>query len=189
MVPLATAAIRPAKARKTSLRRTLPGIIRDPLRAFERIAREAAGEVIRVDLGLFRPYLITAPDDVQRVLRDNHENYVRDGMFWRPLRRLLGDGILADGPAWQSSRRLLQPLFTARHIEALQSRMASAIAEAVDGLEPYARTGASMDVTAEMTGLVHRAVSRIFFGNRLGAHDFARLAPAIDTAATSIGAR
>jgi cytochrome P450 len=189
MVPLATTTVRPATARKTAFRHTLPAVLRDPLRAFERIAREADGEIIRLDLGLFRPYLVTAPEHVQRVLRDNHANYAREGMFWRPLRRLLGDGILADGPTWQTSRRLIQPLFTAKHIDSLLDRMARAIGEAVDGLEPYARTGEPVDATAEMTRLVHRAVSRIFFGNRLSPADFERLAPAIDTAATSIGAR
>ena len=179
-------------ARKPStipLHRTIPALLREPLIALEEIARRSGGDVVRLNLGLFRPYLITHPDHVQHVLRDNAANYVREGMFWKPLRRLFGSGILVDGPTWEPSRRRIQPLFAARNVNALVAGMADAISEAVDRLDPTVRSGLPLDASDEMARIVHRTVARVFFGDRITAADTDRLIPAIDSAAVSIGAR
>src|SRR6266498_2370483 len=63
--------------------RTIPALARDPLRAFEEIGQQHEGAIVRLDLGLFRPYLVSRPEHMQHVLRDNAENYVRDGMMWK----------------------------------------------------------------------------------------------------------
>jgi hypothetical protein len=44
--------------------RTLLRIPRDPLKAFEEIGRESRGEIARLDLGLFRRYLVKRPQYV-----------------------------------------------------------------------------------------------------------------------------
>lgn len=150
------------------------------------MGRQSGGEIVRLDLGLFRPYLLVRPEHVHHVLRDNNANYVRDGMFWKPLRRLLGNGILGFGPQWRTSRSILQPLFTAKHINSMMGHMTQAIGEAVDGLAEPARSGQPVEATVEMTRVVHRAVSRVFFGDRITPADFDALAPAIDTAASSV---
>ncbi|HEX6873471.1 MAG TPA: cytochrome P450, partial [Micromonosporaceae bacterium] len=46
-----------------------------------------------------------------------------------------------------------------------------------------------VDSGVEMTRIVHRAVIRVFFGNRISVEDADRLAPAVETAATSITSR
>lgn len=171
--------------RQLSMYRFLPRLLKDPIPQLEEIAQEAEGSIVRLDLGLFRPYLLTHPDHVAHVLRDNRDNFVRDGMFWKPLRRLLGNGIMSKGPTWQASRRMLAPFFTPRYVQTLMDGMTDAIVTAVERLEPYARTGEPVEATMEMTWIVHRAVSRVFFGDRVTVADFDRLAPAIDLAANS----
>jgi cytochrome P450 len=181
----------PAQARRIPFHRTLPRLVRDPLSAFEEIGRQAGGEIVRPDLGWFRPYLLTHPDHVQHVLRDNAANYVRDGdgMFWRPLRRLLGDGILSDGPTWAASRRNLQPLFSARHVESLVERMAVVIDAAVRELDRHAAAGRPVDAGDEMSRIVYLTVIRVFFADRISPEQADRLVPALDTIATSIAFR
>lgn len=44
---------------------TIPRIARDPLRAFEDVGRESRGEIVRVDLGLSRRYVVTHLQHVQ----------------------------------------------------------------------------------------------------------------------------
>ncbi|WP_415624398.1 cytochrome P450 [Phytohabitans flavus] len=173
------------------IHRTLPRLIRDPFGALQAIAEEADGEVVRLELGWFRPYLVTNPDHVQHVLRDNVDNYVRDGqgLFWRPIRRLLGEGILADGPVWEASRRNLQPLFSAKHVESLVDSMADMIAAAVDDLDRYAREGTPIDAGAEMSRIVHLTVIKVFFRDRITVEQAERMVPALDTIATSIAFR
>jgi len=169
------------------LRHIVPGLISDPLRAFEEIGARSGGRVVRLDLGPFRPYLVTRPEHVAHVLRDNGANYRRDGMMWRPLRRLFGDGLGGEGAEWEPSRRLVQPLFSSRHIGRLLAAMADEIAAAVDELA--GRRGRVVDAEQAMTRIVHAVLVRIFFGGRLSIADAERLGRAVATAFTSIAAR
>jgi cytochrome P450 len=132
---------------------------------------------------------VTHPQHVQHVLRDGAWNYSRDGMLWKPLRRLNGNGIASDGPSWESSRQLIQPLFSAKNVAGLVDQMTDAIAAAVAGLDRYARAGEPIDVGVEMTRIVHRSLVRAFFGDRVSVADADRLGAAIATAFTSLGSR
>lgn len=180
---------RSRKARRVPLHRTVPRLVRNPMRGLLAIAREAAGDVVRLELGWFRPYLVTHPDHVQRVLRDRAANYVREGMFWSPLSRLFGQGILSDGPPWESSRRNLQPLFTAKRVDSLMARMADAAHDAVDDLDRYARSGESLDVATEMSRIVNRTIIRVFFADRIPPAQADRIIPALYDIATSMVVR
>lgn len=167
----------------------LPRLLRDPLATIEYVGEQAKGEVVRLDLGVFRPYLVTHPDHVQRVLRDNSANYLREGMLWRPLRRLLGNGLAGEGPVWEERRQIFRPLFSARNVGLLMDRMSAAIEEAIDGLDEDAATGRVVDVQAEMTGIVHGVFRRVFFGDRISRAQTDRLGHAVGVALTALGAR
>ncbi|MEU0519466.1 cytochrome P450 [Streptosporangium sp. NPDC006007] len=163
--------------------------MKDPVNALAEIGRQAGGEVVRLDLGLFRPYLVTHPDHVQQVLKSDWTNYRREGMFWRPLRRILGASILGEGKPWESSREVLQPLFTRRYISSIAEEMAKTITLRIQELDRYALSGRLIDAAEEMAGIVNQAVIRVLFGDRITRADGERLAPAYDTAATSINFR
>ncbi|WP_219507414.1 cytochrome P450 [Nonomuraea ceibae] len=170
------------RARILPFLRALARHHRSPIDAFEEAGARAGGELVRLNMGPFQPYLITHPDHVQHVLRGNQPNYVREGMFWDPLAPLIGKGILSDGPDWAESRRIVQPLFTARQLEGLGERMAAIIAELVDGtLTP----GRPFDVAAAMSAIVHATTVRLFFGESISGADIDRLAPAYDTGVTA----
>ncbi|MFJ2032020.1 cytochrome P450 [Streptosporangium sp. NPDC087985] len=177
------------RARAVPVHRALPRLAKDPVNALAELGREAGGEVVRLDLGPFRPYLVTHPEHVQQVLRSDWTNYRREGMFWRPLRRILGASVLDDGLPWESSRKILQPLFTARYVATLAEEMAKTIAVRVDELGEYARTGRPVDAAEEMSGIVSRTVIRVLFGDRMTRGDGERLTPAYDLAANSINFR
>jgi cytochrome P450 len=169
--------------------RMVSQLARDPLGGLERIARDSDGAIVRLGLGLVRPYLVTHPDHVQQVLRDPNSRYARDGMLWKPLRRLNGNGIAGDGPAWAESRALFQSLFAAKHIGSLLDQMAAVVAEGVDALDGPARRGTPVNLLAEMTRIVHRVLVRVLFGDQVSLADAQRLGAAIDTAFASMGVR
>ncbi|GFJ85204.1 cytochrome P450 [Phytohabitans houttuyneae] len=85
-------AARARKARRIPIHRTVPRLVRNPMVGLQSIAQEAGGDIVRLQLGWFQPYLVTHPDHVQHILRDRATNYVREGMFWNPLSRLFGRG-------------------------------------------------------------------------------------------------
>lgn len=81
-----------------SLLGDLPAIQRDPLGVFSDAAGRY-GEVVRFRGGPFTNYLVVHPDDVKRVLQDNHQNYQR-GFSYRFLQPVVG---LACSPVMATS--------------------------------------------------------------------------------------
>lgn len=177
------------KARNFPFYRTFPRLIRDPLKEIEQIGKMSGGDLVRVDFGVFRAYVATHPDHVQHILRDNSANFLRDGTFWRPLHGLFGDSILGEGPDWDLSRKVLQPVLTTRHVNSLADRMAVTINEAIDALEEPARCGTPIKAAPEMTAIVHRTVLRIFFGDKISQAENDRLAPAFESITTAVAFR
>ncbi|MFC0530853.1 cytochrome P450 [Phytohabitans kaempferiae] len=181
--------MRGRKARRIPIHRTLPALARDPLRAFAAIGRDTGGEVVQLNLGLHRPYLVSRPEDMQHVLRDRADNYTRDGMLWKPLRRLFGNGLGMDGPDWARSRQLMLPVFSARNVATIMGELTAALTEAVDELDPYARAEEPIDTRLEMTRIIHRALIRVFIGKGMSTEDADRLGHAVTGGFTSIGPR
>ncbi|HLT11525.1 MAG TPA: cytochrome P450 [Micromonosporaceae bacterium] len=162
--------------------------MRSPLDALQRIGARANGEIVRVSLGPFRPYLITRPEHVQHVLHDNVGNYLRDGMMWRPLRRLMGDGIAAEGEEWRRSRRIMQPLFTARQIATRHLHtVADAVADEVDRLMGMA--GQEVVSQDAMTRILHRALVRAFFGGRIDINQADQLSHSVGVVTEAVALR
>lgn len=176
-------------AYRVPFHRSMRALARDPLTAFEAVGHRSAGAITQWNLGLSQPYVVARPEHLQHVLRDNAANYVREGMLWGPIRRLFGDGIGTEGPTWAHRRGLLLPMFSAKHVTAHLQELASAITEAVDGLDTYARTGQPIDAQLEMTRIIHRALIRVFFGDAISTTDAAELGRAIDAAFIALGPR
>jgi cytochrome P450 len=169
--------------------RAIPRLIKDPVTELARMGTEAAGRIVRLDLGPFRPYLVSHPDHVQQVLKTDWTSFAREGMFWRPVQRVTGHSILGEGERWESARKILQPLFTARYTASLAEDMADIISECIVELDDYASTGRLVDGGHQMTTIVNQAVIKVLFGGRISRDTAERLAPEFTTCATSIGFR
>ncbi|WP_268903603.1 cytochrome P450 [Herbidospora solisilvae] len=177
---------RPVRSpRNLPLHRLLPMVVRAPLEGLADVARDAGGEIVRLDVGPFRPYLLSHPDHLQHALRGDWTSYLRKGMFWKPVERLLGDSVIADGPGWAASRKVLQPLFTARYVASLTADMAATIDEGLDELTP----GVPFDAMDTMNRIATRAVISVLFGDRISPREAEVLGPAYTTANTSMGFR
>jgi cytochrome P450 len=167
--------------------KAIPRLAKDPVTELARMGVEARGQVVRLDLGPFRPYLISHPDHVQQVLKTDWSNFVRAGMFWRPLHRVTGQSILSEGEAWASARKILQPLFTPRYINSLAEDMADIIAGCMAELDEYAAAERLIDGGGhQMTAIVNDAVIKALFGGRIPRDTVDLLQPEIATCATSI---
>ena len=66
------------RARTFRLYRTLPRLLRDPMREIVEIGRLSSGELVRIDFGVFRAYVASHPDHVQHILRANSVNFMRE---------------------------------------------------------------------------------------------------------------
>ncbi|MGI8335412.1 cytochrome P450 [Actinomadura scrupuli] len=146
--------------------------------------------MVQLNIGLFRLYIATHPDHVQHVFRDNSANYLREGMMWRPMRRLIGNGLAGEGPVWESRRSLFRPMFSARSVTRLTDAMVEAITQSLDDdLDPYAASGRPLDVQDEMTRVVHRVFRRVFLGDGISMRQTEMLGTAVDDHLGGLGAR
>jgi cytochrome P450 len=174
--------------RSLPLNRALPSLLRDPLGALIDFGNQSNGEIIRVNIGSFRPYLVTEPAHVQLILKDRAANYARagDGLFWRPIRRLFGEGILGEGMIWSASRKMLQPLFTAKRIESMVDQMTVAISAGVDELSRPAQAGQPIDLNTELSRIVCQAIMKVLFADRISIPEAMRIVAAQDVIATAV---
>ncbi|MER7444197.1 cytochrome P450 [Micromonospora avicenniae] len=169
----------------------LPSVIRDAHSALVDVSNRFGGDVVRVSLGVSRPYLVTNPAHVQEILQEKAAIYPRgdDTALWRSVRQLVGDGILAEGETWAASRRILAPLFRPARINRLVETMADAIATAVDELDAPAAAGQTVDIGRELSRIVCSAIMRVFFADRISVQDGLRIMAAQETIVTAMAPR
>jgi cytochrome P450 len=172
-----------------SRRQIISTLFRDPMQALVDAGNRSAGKIVRLNLGTFRPYLVTKPDHLQHILRDNVANYVRDGkgLLWRQVRRAVGDGVLiTEGPLWESSRDALHPLLAKPRVDSVAEEMQRAISGAVDSFQDAAQTGSPVAVDDLLTRIVCTATMRVLFGDRISVPDALRIVQAQGTIATAM---
>src|SRR4051794_18106622 len=68
------------------------------------------GDFVKLYFGTQPVYLVSHPDYVQRILRDNYSNYAKPEMFYKIGRETLGNGlVVSSGDLWLRQRRMIQP--------------------------------------------------------------------------------
>ncbi|GGQ45909.1 cytochrome P450 [Streptomyces mutabilis] len=122
------------------------------------------GEISRIKLGPQEVYLVSDPEAVGRVLKDNNGNYVR-GTLYEQFRIVMGDGLLTtDGDFWKAHRRAVQPVFLRKAVNAVAPYVVDATREMLDEWEERARRGEPVDLVTETLRLTLVTLSRSLFG-------------------------
>lgn len=135
-------------------------MLRDPLAGFVRL-RNDYGDAVHVPFGRNRAFvLLSRPEHVEHVLVANQSNYVK-AFTYRPLRALLGDGLLtSEGPTWRRHRRLIGPVFAQRHVVAFADNMVGAANRRVNSWHD----GDVIDAARSMRELALDVVGPALFG-------------------------
>ena len=172
-----TSAARPRPAEAIPGPRGLPvlgsslALLRDPLGTYER-ARQAHGDLVRLVAGppggRVVLHLLFGPDQIRQALADH--GHTKDMTFYTTIAETLGDALLtSDGERWRRQRRIVQPLFTRRRMDADVAAMTEEAAGLVASWEPAAATGRPVDLHREMTGYTMRVIGRLLFGTDVDA--------------------
>jgi cytochrome P450 len=154
---------------------------RSQIRTYERVMR-TYGDVVRLVVGppgvRFDLYCVFHPDGVRAVLAGSREGYSKGNRFYKQIAEAFGRGLLtSEGELWQRQRRLVQPLFTRRQIEAYAELMAEEAVAVAGRWDRAARHGGAVDANADMVRLALRVVGRAIFGD-----DVARAGDVLDSA-------
>ena len=143
----------------------LPGYLRRPVATMVNAAREGGGTV-RLDLGPMKMVLLTDPDHIEHVLRDNAKNYVKG---YGKFRLMFGDALaLNEGGSWLRQRRLMQPAFHRRSLNGFGETMVGETTKMLDRWEGMSSSGQPVDVAHEMTLLTQSIIVKTMFGSEVG---------------------
>ena len=139
--------------------------IREDVLAFFGRAHREGGEVVRVRVGPATITLAFHPDDIQRVLIDNVDNYTKDSPGYERLKRMLGLGLVtSQGELWRRQRRIANPAFRRACVAGFAGTMGRAGTDCADRLAPAAAAGATVDVAEVMADLTLRIAGETLFG-------------------------
>jgi len=144
----------------------LASLARDPLGGYVRLAARY-GDTVRFT---YSPgsgfFLLSRPEHAEHVLAANQDNYVK-AFTYRPLRALIGDGLLtSEGDRWRQHRRLIQPLFSHRHVATFAPVMTDA-AQRLTARWDELPDGTEINVATQMSGVALDIVGRALFGSDL----------------------
>jgi cytochrome P450 len=137
---------------------------RDPLGFLSGCTQEY-GNVVELHFMGQTLYLLSDPGLIEYVLVENNRNFSKTRILKRN-RRLLGDGLLtSEGEFWRRQRRLAQPAFHRKRVDAYGDVM---VAFAERSLEAW-RDGQTLDVHEEMMHLTLEIVAKCLFDADVGA--------------------
>jgi cytochrome P450 len=149
-----------------SLRRMRQSALTEYLRL-----REQFGDVVRLATLPHPVYLVSHPEAVHYVLRENAHNY-RKGLLLKPIAALQGQGLLtSEGDLWARQRRLVQPAFHRQQLAACAEVMVDEARAVVQAWRQPAQTGTLVNVDDRMHRLTFNVVGRVLLGADPGALD------------------
>jgi len=119
----------------------------DPFR-FLTACERSYGDVVSLDLGPLETYMLTDPDEIQRVLVADADSYVKPDFQDDAIGDLLGEGLLlSEGDTWQRQRDLANPAFAMARL----GQFTDTIAGHAEAMVNEWRDGDSRDIELEMT--------------------------------------
>ncbi|MFL6199993.1 MAG: cytochrome P450, partial [Thermoanaerobaculia bacterium] len=137
---------------------TIFALRRDPLGWLERISARY-GDLAQLRVGPYRLVFVNHPDLIHELLVTKDASFVK-GRALDQARDVFGQGLLtSEGDFHRRQRRLIQPAFHRRRIEAYADSMASDAAAAAARWQD----GETFDVAREMMRLTLRIVVRSLF--------------------------
>ena len=156
--------------------RALSELSADALAYFLRVAKQ--GDLPVFDLGPSQAVLVNHPDLIRQVLVDDAPKYWKAAMTKRLLGKGIGNGLLvSDGDYWRRQRRLVQPAFHAKRIEAYADIMVAQTERMIEAWRP----GLEIDADDAMMRLTLGIVAKTLFDTDL-AGDIEQIAQAVGVA-------
>jgi len=126
------------------------------------------GDLVQLNIVTQPVYLASHPDYLQRILRDNYQNYRKPDMFYKLGKDVIGNGLFTStGDVWLRQRRMIQPHLHRKALVHLFADMAEAIAEILNRWELLAENNIEVELRKKMGEIVGNVVMYTMFGKEI----------------------
>jgi cytochrome P450 len=128
--------------------------------------------------GVQKAVLTTDPRVARHILQKHHRSYEKSSIVTDLVGKYVGRGLLTStGDYWLRQRRLIQPGFHKRRIDALEALMKIEVDDCMKRWQGF--TGKPFDAYPEMNRLTFRIVARTLFSSSLEEKQLQRLSELI----------
>jgi cytochrome P450 len=139
----------------------------DPFEYLKNIMLEQ-GDLVQLNFGPQPVYLVSHPDYLQRILRDNYQNYRKPDMLYARARKSMGNGlILSSGDFWLRQRRMIQPHLHRNQLGNLFLDIRWAIANVLTGWEGLADNNVVVELDEKMREISGTVIMHTMFGKEI----------------------
>src|SRR5438552_12875370 len=161
--------MRPLPPRATSPGRWLRGathyVRREPLRWIPTWFKEY-GDIYLISSSLGRATMVGSPELARQVLVDRYPRYQRKSQAYAVLRILMGNGLVtSEGEFWRGQRKLAQPAFHHRRLDALFGMMQDRVTDCVARLALATAGQRPADLAPVLSRLTLDIISRAMFSS------------------------
>ncbi len=127
---------------------------------------EAFGDIYKASIYGGDVYVISSPEYAEHVLLGNWQNYLRKGQAVKRIALSLGNGLISsNGDFWIRQRRMMQPAFRREAVGSLLDVFVKPNVALREKWLRAARTGATCEVTRDVSETVLEVTLRSIFGS------------------------
>ncbi|MSU33588.1 MAG: cytochrome P450 [Pedosphaera sp.] len=138
---------------------------RDPLRVIPQWIREC-GDIFTITSPLGKAAVVATPELAHQVLVARSARYQKKSRAYAVLRLLLGNGLVtSEGEFWRGQRKLVQPAFHRRRLDALFGMMVERVTDCIERLALDASGTVPVDMTPILSHLTLDIIARAMFSS------------------------
>lgn len=143
----------------------LPEFIGQASRDYFKNVMLEQGDLVRLNFGPQSVYLVSHPDYLQQILRDNYQNYRKPDILYAAAQEVVGQGLVtSSGELWLRQRRMIQPHLHRKQLIHLFDEMRDAVSEVLNRWEEIVQNHSEVEMGDKMAEITINVITRTMFG-------------------------
>jgi cytochrome P450 len=142
---------------------------------------EDYGDIVKVP-AFKKSYMINDAEMIKYVLKENPENYLKQGLGFKSVQRCLGNGlIMQQGEEWRQRRKHYAPVFQPKHIAHYSNTIQKFTQKHLNKMrELYADSNESFDISSVVMSIVYEIALDVFCQQSIDEQSLLKILDAIN---------